>query len=377
MSTSPVKKFRGSMFHKLKPFKGSNSIPFFDIGSSGTQELPTLHAWTKDHPANQVIGNPNVGVQTPSAASVQNECHFSSFISMVKPKSLKAALENVNWITTMQEELAEFDKNEVWTPVPPPLDYPIVDSSMVADFAKLMVNRFQKSMNRELSFFLGLQVKQTNRRICIHQEKYILELIKKYLMDTYASAKQVVRLYVCNKFVCQISSQPKDVSSLGCETNIPIPQSGLQLERKSTSGGCQFLSGRFVSWSYKKKKCIAVSKTEAEYIVVASYTSQVMWMKSQIFDYGYHFQHILIYCDSQSAISISHNPIKHSMTKHIDIHYHFIKDHVLNGNIELIFVPSDDEIVDVFTKELDETKFNGFLNKMGMMRLDPQFFLET
>ena len=105
-----------------------------------------------------------------------------------------------------------------------------------------------------------------------------------------------------------------------------------------------------VSWSSKKQNCIALST------------------------YGYRFQHIPIYCDSQSAIAISHNPIHHSMTKHIDITYHFIKDHVLNGNIELIFVPSDDEIADLFTKALDNTKFNGFLNKMGMMMPDPQFF---
>ncbi|XP_023735294.1 uncharacterized protein LOC111883170 [Lactuca sativa] len=60
---------------------------------------------------------------------------------------------------------------------------------MVADFAKLMVSRFQMSMNRELSLFLGLQVKQTNRGIFIHQDKYISELLKKYSMETCASAK--------------------------------------------------------------------------------------------------------------------------------------------------------------------------------------------
>ena len=65
------------------------------------------------------------------------------------------------------------------------------------------------------------------------------------------------------------------------------------------------------------------------------------------------------------------------MAKHIDIQYHFIKDHVLYGNIELIFVPSDDEIADAFTKASDETKFNGFLNKMGMMMSDAQFFQES
>ena len=63
------------------------------------------------------------------------------------------------------------------------------DTSMVADFAKLMISQFQMIMNRELSFFLGLQVKQTNQGIFIHQEKYITELLKKYSMDTHASAK--------------------------------------------------------------------------------------------------------------------------------------------------------------------------------------------
>ena len=94
-------------------------------------------------------------------------------------------------------------------------------------------------------------------------------------------------------------------------------------------------------------------------------------MKTQLMYYGYQMLWILVYYDSDSEILISHNPIQYSVTKHIDIRYHFIKDHVLNSNIELIFVPSDDEIADVFTKALDETKFNGFLNKMGMMILDP------
>ncbi|XP_052627226.1 secreted RxLR effector protein 161-like [Lactuca sativa] len=141
---------------------------------------------------------------------------------------------------------------------------------------------------------------------------------------------------------------------------------GLQLDRKSKSGRCQLLGGRLVSWSSKKQNCIALSTDKAKYIAASSCTSQVLWMKSQLLDYGYRFQRIPIYFDSQSAIAISHNPIQYSMTKHIDIWYHFIKDHVLNGNIELIFVPSNDEIANVFTKTLDETKFNGFLNKMEL-----------
>ena len=78
-----------------------------------------------------------------------------------------------------------------------------------------------------------------------------------------------------------------------------------------------------------------------------------------------------IYFDSSSAIAISHNPIQHSRTKHIDIRYHFLKDNVQKSNIELIFVPSPEEIADVFTKALDDKDFNHFLKLLGMLNRDP------
>ena len=78
-----------------------------------------------------------------------------------------------------------------------------------------------------------------------------------------------------------------------------------------------------------------------------------------------------IYCDSSSAIAISHNPIQHSRTKHIDIRYHFLKDNIQKSKIELIFVPSPEEIADLFTKALDEKNFNHFLKLLGMLNPDP------
>ncbi|XP_042753194.1 secreted RxLR effector protein 161-like [Lactuca sativa] len=223
------------------------------------------------------------------------------------------------------------------------------DSSMVADFAKLMIYRFQMSMNRELSFFLGLQVKQTNRGFFIHQEKYIPELLKKYSMDTYASTKVLMdfghkifanpsgvavdekkyrgmigsllylttnrldimfETYLCARFqvnpkmshllaMKQIFRYLKVTKGLGIW--YPASESfllqaysdsnygGLQLDRKSTLGGCQFLGGGLVSWSFKKQNCIALSTSEAEYITAASCTSQFLWIKSQLLDYGYLF----------------------------------------------------------------------------------------
>ena len=84
---------------------------------------------------------------------------------------------------------------------------------------------------------------------------------------------------------------------------------------------------------------------------------------------------IPIYCDSETAIAISHNPIHHSKTKHIELRYHFMKDHILKGNIELIFVNTNEEITDVFTKALDSTKLNNILQMLVMMNPDPEFFL--
>nr|GEV11465.1 hypothetical protein [Tanacetum cinerariifolium] len=104
---------------------------------------------------------------------------------------------------------------------------------------------------------------------------------------------------------------------------------------KSTSGGAQLLSEKLVSWSSKKQDCTTLSTAEAEYVSLFACCAQVLWMQTQSTDYGFHFNKIPIYCDSKSAIAISCNPVEHSRTKHIAVHYHFIKEHVekvMNGN---------------------------------------------
>lgn len=94
-------------------------------------------------------------------------------------------------------------------------------------------------------------------------------------------------------------------------------------------------------------------------------------MKTQLIHYGCIILCIPNYCYSESAIAISQIPIQHSKMKKIQLRYHFIKDHILKGNIELVFLPLDEEIVDVFTKTLDSSKLNGFLKVLGMINPDP------
>nr|GEZ14185.1 retrovirus-related Pol polyprotein from transposon TNT 1-94 [Tanacetum cinerariifolium] len=141
---------------------------------------------------------------------------------------------------------------------------------------------------------------------------------------------------------------------------------------KSTSGGGQFLGEKLVSWSSKKQDCTAFSTVEAEYVSLSACCAQVLWMWTQLMDYGFHFNKISIYCDSKSAIAISCNPVQHSRTKHIAVRYHFIKEHVKKGTIELYFVKTDYQLADLFTKALPADRFNYFFCRLGMHNLSPQ-----
>ncbi|KAJ9566525.1 LOW QUALITY PROTEIN: hypothetical protein OSB04_002491 [Centaurea solstitialis] len=128
---------------------------------------------------------------------------------------------------------------------------------------------------------------------------------------------------------------------------------GCKLDRKSTTGGCQLLGGKLVSWTSKKQNSVSTSTAEAEYVAAGRCCVQVPWMRNQLQDYDIKLSKILIYCDNTSAIAIANNPVLHSKTKHIEVRYHFIRDHVMNGDIEFHFVPTEYQLADLLTKPLD------------------------
>ncbi|GJV12166.1 hypothetical protein Tco_1353707 [Tanacetum coccineum] len=136
--------------------------------------------------------------------------------------------------------------------------------------------------------------------------------------------------------------------------------------RKSTSGGIQFLGGdKLVSWSSKKQDCTSMSLAEAEYVSLSACCAQVLWLRTQLTDYGFHFDKIPMYCDSKAAIAISCNPVQHSRTKHIDVRYHFIKEQVEKGIVELFFVGTEYQLADLFTKALSEDRFKYLVRRLG------------
>ncbi|GKC47058.1 retrovirus-related pol polyprotein from transposon TNT 1-94 [Tanacetum coccineum] len=141
---------------------------------------------------------------------------------------------------------------------------------------------------------------------------------------------------------------------------------GCQDTRRSTSGSMQFLGDRLVSWSSKRQKSAAISSTEAEYIAMSGCCAQIIWMRSQLTDYGLGFNKIPMYCDNKSAIALCCNNVQHSRSKHIDIRFHFIKEHVENGVIELYFVNTEYQLADIFTKALARERIEFLINKLGM-----------
>ncbi|GJT68210.1 hypothetical protein Tco_1193566 [Tanacetum coccineum] len=134
----------------------------------------------------------------------------------------------------------------------------------------------------------------------------------------------------------------------------------------------QFLGDKLVSWSSKKKKSTAISSTEAEYIALSGCCAQIVWMRSQLTDYGFQFNKIPLYCDNKSAIALCCNNVQQSRANHIDVRYHFIKEQVENRIVELYFVRTKYQLADIFTKPLPRERFNFLIEKLGMRSMSPK-----
>nr|GEZ24277.1 copia protein [Tanacetum cinerariifolium] len=154
-------------------------------------------------------------------------------------------------------------------------------------------------------------------------------------------------------------------SSFGLTAFSDADHAGCIDTRKSTSEGKQFLGDKLVIWMSKKQDCTSMSSAEVEYVALSASCAQVMWMMTQLQDYGLNQNNIPLYWDSQLAIIISCNPIQHSRTKHIHTRYHFIKEHAENGIIQLYFVRTEYQLADMFTKALPGDRFKYLVRRIG------------
>ncbi|GJW65573.1 putative ribonuclease H-like domain-containing protein [Tanacetum coccineum] len=261
---------------------------------------------------------------------------------------------------------------------------------LCTDFENLMDKKFQMSSMGELTFFLGLQVTQKDNGIFISQDKYVDEILKKFGFSTVktastpvetskpllkdAEAEDVdVHLYrsMIGSLMYLTASRPDIMFVVNLKLGLWYPKDspfdleayndsdydGASLDSKSTTGGCQFLGRRLISWQCKKQTIVANSTTEAEYVAAASCCGQVLWIQNQMLDYGYNFMNTKIFIDNESTICIVKNPVFHSKTKHIEIRHHFIRDSNEKKLIQIIKIHTNHNVTDLHTKAFDVGRF--------------------
>ncbi|GJR71506.1 putative ribonuclease H-like domain-containing protein [Tanacetum coccineum] len=305
------------------------------------------------------------------------------------------------------------------------------------EFEVLMKGEFEMSAMGEMTFFLGLQVKQLPDGLFISQDKYVKDMLTKFDMESvrtattpYEAAKTKlkdetdppvnVHLYrsmigslmyltasrpdimfavsACSRHqVTPLTSHlnavkkifkylkghpklglwyPKD-SPFQLEAYSDSDYAGSHGDRKSTTGGCQFLGRRLISWQCKKQTIVATSSTEAEYVAAASCCAQVLWIQNQLLDYGFNFMNTKIFIDNQSTICIVKNPVFHQRTKHIEIRHHFIRDANEKNLIQVLKIHTDDNVVDLLTMALmDQICVYGSHNWDGKALFCENFIIE-
>jgi hypothetical protein len=295
------------------------------------------------------------------------------------------------------------------------------------EFSRVMTQKFEISMMGELNYFLGFQVKQLKDGTFISQTKYTQDLLKRFGMKDAKPAKTPMGtdghvdlnkggkfvdqkayrsmigslLYLCASrldimlSVCMCAryqSDPRECHLVVVKRilrylvatpcfGIWYPKgstfdligysdsdyAGCKVDRKSTSGACQFLGRSLVSWSSKKQTSIALSTAKAEYVAAGQCCAQLLWMRQTLRDFGYNLSKVPLLCDNESAIRMADNPVEHSRTKHIDIRHHFLRDHQQKGDIEVYHINTENQLADIFTKPLDEKRFCRLCSELNVL----------
>ncbi|GKD35434.1 retrovirus-related pol polyprotein from transposon TNT 1-94, partial [Tanacetum coccineum] len=221
-------------------------------------------------------------------------------------------------------------------------------------FSKIMCSKFKMSMMGKISFFLRLQISQSPRGIFINQSKYALESLEKYGFDSY----DPVDTPMVEKSKLDEDKEGKAVDPSHYRG---IVNRGLWYPKDSLIALTAFADADHAGCQDTRR-----STSSTEYIALSDCCAHILWMRSQLTDYGFGFNKIPMYNDNKSAIALCCNNVQHSRSKHIDIRFHFIKEHVENGVIELYFVNTEYQLADIFTKALSRERIEFLINKLGM-----------
>ncbi|GJV41798.1 retrovirus-related pol polyprotein from transposon TNT 1-94, partial [Tanacetum coccineum] len=339
-----------------------------------------LSKWTKDHLLQNIIGNLSRPVSTRLQLYEQALlCYYDAFLTSVEPKMYKDVLTQSCGIEAIQEELNEFERLKVWELVPRPDKVMVITLKWIykeegIDFEESFapVARLEAAAHMNMIVY-QMDVKTTFLNGILRKEVYISQpdgfvdldnpnhvyrlkkalyglkqalracgysMVEKSKLDEDPQGKAVEPIHyrgMVGTLIYLTSSRPDLVydglwypkdSAIALTVFADADHAGCQDTRHSTSESMQLLGDGLVSWSSKRHKSAAISSTEA----------QVLWMRSQLTDYGLGFNKIRMYCDNKSAIALCCNNVQHSRSKHIDIRYHFLEVQVENGVVELYFL---------------------------------------
>ena len=141
-------------------------------------------------------------------------------------------------------------------------------------------------------------------------------------------------------------------------------------DRRSTTGYVYVLAGGAVSWTSQRQRIVALSTTEAEYIAASQATKEAIWLRRLLFDLGFDSDGPTeLSVDNQGAIKLTKNDEFHKRTKHIDVRYHFVREKVANEDISISYVPSKENLADIFTKALPRDYFASLRTKLNVVNI--------
>nr|GEY85694.1 Gag-Pol polyprotein [Tanacetum cinerariifolium] len=251
------------------------------------------------------------------------------------------------WIESMQEELRQFDRLDVWELVDRPLCTNVInlkwlwknkrdeENTVIRNKSRLVAKGYaqKEGVNFEESFAPVARLEAVRLFIAyaVHNPFTIYQMDVKTAF-LYGPLKEEVYVNQPDGFVNPY--HPDQVYRL---------KKALYGLKQAPRAWYDELSKFLLSKGFTK---------EAEYMSLSACCAQVLWMRTQLTDYGFHFEKIPMYCDSKAAIAISCNPVQHSRTKHIDVRYHFIKEKVKKGIVELFFVGTEYQLADLFNKAI-------------------------
>ncbi|GJV03624.1 retrovirus-related pol polyprotein from transposon TNT 1-94 [Tanacetum coccineum] len=377
----------------------------------------------KTHSSGIILGEPQAGVTTRSRVrdselASAHECLYVNFLLEVEPKKLVEALREEGWIIAMQEELNQFerskqkegiDSDEKFAPVARLeairifLAYAAYMGFMVyqLDLKSAFLNRklskevyvqqphvFESSEFPNYVYVDDIIFGSTNDKLSkqfaklMTKKNYVKDLLKKYdladcalvkcLMlppntlgpdESGVSVNETQFRGMIGSLMYLTASRPDIYFSIClCARYLKgTPNLGLWYPK-----GLGFNLKAYSDSDY----AVAMSSSEVEYVAAVGCCAQVLWMKIQLADYDILYDKVPIFCDNKSVIAISNNPVLHSRTKHIDIRYHFIREYILKGDIKLYFVPTNLQLVDIFTKPLAEPSFTRLVAELGMLNIE-------